>query len=223
LAGSESRNVAGRVGTVSQGTAIAVVDGPGHGVLRLRNDGRFVYIPDPGFSGTDCFTYQAIGKAIDSDLGIATIEVPRDLDAPLIVADQSFEIDADDVLAATVVAACVNHAGLHHTKPRRNGARQCKQTAQNVWEGSINVWAPQENASTALLVDGPQHGRLEFRSDGTFYYRPDPGFSGTDAFTYRISRGRSESRIATVAIEVVHTAERETAIADAVSYDCHLD
>ena len=41
---------------------------------------------------------------------------------------------------------------------------------------------------TAILEDDDlEHGTLvQFNSDGSFTYRPDPGFSGVDTFTYRV-------------------------------------
>ncbi|HUG89822.1 MAG TPA: Ig-like domain-containing protein, partial [Planctomycetaceae bacterium] len=42
---------------------------------------------------------------------------------------------------------------------------------------------------TAELVSGPSHGSLTFYSNGHFIYEAEPGFSGTDAFTYRAFDG----------------------------------
>ena len=38
---------------------------------------------------------------------------------------------------------------------------------------------------TAELVSGPADGTLTLQPDGSFVYRPDPDFTGTDTFTYR--------------------------------------
>ncbi|MEA2149594.1 MAG: extracellular elastinolytic metalloproteinase [Solirubrobacteraceae bacterium] len=40
---------------------------------------------------------------------------------------------------------------------------------------------------TAVVATQPAHGALVLAADGTFTYTPDPGFRGTDAFTYRAS------------------------------------
>jgi len=42
-------------------------------------------------------------------------------------------------------------------------------------------------STNAQLLSNPQHGRLTFRSDGTFDYTPDEAFSGTDRFLYRLA------------------------------------
>jgi hypothetical protein len=54
----------------------------------------------------------------------------------------------------------------------------------------------------AVLVNGPSHGQLTWKGDGTFSYMPDAEFHGTDTFTYRTGDGRAESNTATVTINV---------------------
>jgi len=35
------------------------------------------------------------------------------------------------------------------------------------------------------LYQAPQNGQITINADGSFFYQADPGFSGTDSFTYR--------------------------------------
>ncbi len=42
---------------------------------------------------------------------------------------------------------------------------------------------------SAFVLDAPQYGQLDLHDDGSFTYTPDPGFTGTDGFTYRASDG----------------------------------
>ena len=55
---------------------------------------------------------------------------------------------------------------------------------------------------TATLGTGPTNGALVLNSDGTFTYRPNAGFTGTDTFTYSVSDGTTTSNLATVTITV---------------------
>jgi len=55
---------------------------------------------------------------------------------------------------------------------------------------------------TAVLVTGPANGRLTLAPGGAFVYTPDPGFSGSDAFTYRADDGRGGTAPATVTLTV---------------------
>jgi len=47
---------------------------------------------------------------------------------------------------------------------------------------------------TAQEVDGPAHGLVAVFPDGSFLYLPDPGFTGTDSFTYASATARSAAR-----------------------------
>lgn len=55
---------------------------------------------------------------------------------------------------------------------------------------------------TVSLLDGPAHGALELRTDGSFRYEPVPEFSGTDSFTYQIDDGQGGTDIGPVVVEV---------------------
>ncbi|WP_124728240.1 cadherin-like domain-containing protein [Staphylospora marina] len=58
---------------------------------------------------------------------------------------------------------------------------------------------------TAILIGNPSNGTLTFNSDGSFVYTPNPGFTGTDAFTYQASNGVNRSLVASVTITVKPT------------------
>jgi VCBS repeat-containing protein len=59
------------------------------------------------------------------------------------------------------------------------------------------------DALSAVLVTGPaQAASFALAADGSFAYTPQPGFSGTDGFTYRASDGALTSAPVTVAINV---------------------
>lgn len=45
------------------------------GDLDLHDDGGYVYIPDPGFVGSDSFRYKAVGALLDSNTATVTITV----------------------------------------------------------------------------------------------------------------------------------------------------
>ncbi len=55
---------------------------------------------------------------------------------------------------------------------------------------------------SAQLMSYPANGQLDFNDDGTFSYTPNPGFLGTDTFTYTATDGMATSTIATVTIIV---------------------
>ncbi len=61
---------------------------------------------------------------------------------------------------------------------------------------------PEGKPLTAALVTGPTKGALTLNTNGTFTYRPNTGFVGTDTFIYRASDGTATSNLATVTITV---------------------
>src|SRR5262249_11878003 len=48
---------------------------------------------------------------------------------------------------------------------------------------------PEGSPLTASLFSGPLHGVLTVLGDGSFTYTPSAGFSGLDAFLYRVNDG----------------------------------
>ncbi len=73
------------------------------------------------------------------------------------------------------------------------------------------------NPLTAVLVSATANGVLNFNSDGSFNYTPNPNFSGTDTFTYLANDGTSDSNVAMVTITV--TELNDTPIATNDSYE----
>jgi len=61
---------------------------------------------------------------------------------------------------------------------------------------------PEGEPITASLETSPAGGTIVFNSDGSFTYTPNPGFVGTDTFTYRVSDG-SGSAVGVVSIRVI--------------------
>lgn len=55
---------------------------------------------------------------------------------------------------------------------------------------------------TASKVDGPGSGTATVLADGTFFYKPDPGYSGRDSFRWRATDPAGASAIGTVTLQV---------------------
>ncbi|MCA9922384.1 MAG: tandem-95 repeat protein [Anaerolineales bacterium] len=67
---------------------------------------------------------------------------------------------------------------------------------------------------TAANDTEPENGSLTFRPDGSFEYIPNPGFFGTDSFTYHAIDGSNNSNISTVVITVGENNETPIAVND---------
>jgi hypothetical protein len=136
---------------------IEVVTYPG-GFVDVRPDGSFSYEPYVNSDGDDFFTYRV------SD-GIAW-------SAPVLV--------RIDVIA---VNDPPNVEGEQYETP---------------YETTLDVGAPGvlandsdpiefDGLSASGPISGPAHGTVVLRSDGSFTYTPDPGYSGFDGFAYLVS------------------------------------
>ena len=78
-------------------------------------------------------------------------------------------------------------------------------------DGQLTIAAPgplgndtdaEGDALTAVLVSEPQHGELTLNADGSFTYKPEAGFSGSDSFIYKANDGELDSGEATVTFNI---------------------
>ena len=74
-------------------------------------------------------------------------------------------------------------------------------------------------ALAAALVAGPEHGTLQWNSNGTFIYTPDVDYNGSDSFTYRAFDGGLFSAPQTVQLTVHATHDPPIASQDRYTLD----
>jgi Bacterial Ig domain len=159
---------------------VSIVTGPAHGRLLLDSiDGGYLYKPDvPDFIGTDSFTYIATDGLLQSNTATVTLNIA-----------DSAPVAVDDVFPI-------------HARPNVS-----QYSLPDIRENDIDVDGDQLSVS---IVTGPIHGRLLLDpfalGDGPYAYKPDPGFLGTDSFTYTVSDGLLESNVATVTLNIADSA-----------------
>jgi VCBS repeat-containing protein len=81
--------------------------GPGHGQIELMPDGALTYVPEPGFTGTDSFTYTARDGSADSEPVTVTIEVAA-VNHPPVAGRESYGIQAAESLAVAAPGVLAN-------------------------------------------------------------------------------------------------------------------
>jgi LysM repeat protein len=128
---------------------------PSHGMLSVSLTGDITYVPDPGYIGTDTFTYY-----ISNGYGTA------------------FAVDTIDVVGAPPVAAVDNYTV-------QAGKTLLVDAATGLLANDIAFGGTVD----ATSFSSPSHGMLSVSLTGALTYVPDPGFVGTDSFTYYISDG----------------------------------
>jgi len=143
-------------------------------------NGAFTYTPDAGFVGTDSFLYevsdpiQTGGAYEDSWSPGGYIYVEIDVwDGTPVAQDDSFRVFHDTTLNEPIPGILEND------------------------------WDPEGDALTINWDDSTiTNGVLNENTDGSFEYIPNPGFVGTETFTYTLTDGTLESTAATATIEV---------------------
>ncbi|WP_082682217.1 Ig-like domain-containing protein, partial [Haloferax profundi] len=162
---------------------------PAHGTLeRSSQDGSFRYKPDSGFTGTDSYVYRVRDEHGEhSAFGTVSIEVVPDPNRRPDAVDDHYSVYAGEWLNVSTPGRLANDRD-------RDG-----------------------DSFSASHHGSPDHGTLERSSqDGSFRYKPDSGFTGTDSYAYRIQDEHGEySTFAMVTIDVLPNPNRApTAVAD---------
>ncbi len=118
-------------------------DAPSHGTVHLFGDGSFQYTPEPGFVGTDSFTYSVTDEIVASDPATVTITVT--------------EVAANR--PARRRRRCL------HGRRRRDACRRCAGTARQRLRSG---WRPDLAFRTHL----PAHGKLTGPNLGRLVHLP---------------------------------------------------
>lgn len=171
----DSLTASAESGTSSKGVVVAV-----------QPDGSFTYDPTAsplvqalksGESMTDTFEFSVTDSEGATDEATVSLEVEGRNDAPVAVddgGDSGFSTTQDTVLMGTT----------------------------SVLENDTDVEGESLRVETTP-VSGPQSGSLVLREDGTFEYTPDPTFTGTDGFQYRVVDESGGTDVGQVTIEVL--------------------
>lgn len=145
-------------------TGYTVTTPPQHGSVTVSPFGEMSYTPDPGFSGDDSFTFTLSGSSLGNPTGNPPIPPSGD----------------EDTAAVTihVLAACDSVA--------------VDDTFAAQADSDLTVTAPgvlgNDTAcgAAAAVASEPLDGTLTLDPDGGFVYTPNPGFVGTDTFSYQL-------------------------------------
>lgn len=146
-----------------------------HGTVAVNGDGTITYRPDDGFSGHDAFVYEfedAEGEVLRATV---RLEVAAEAEEPA-------PAEAEEPESAPVEA--------EEPVPAEEDAPESAPA-----EGD----APE--AVVTAMTDGA-HGTVRMDDRGALIYRPEPGFVGTDRFTYTLRDAAGYQEVHTVVVRV---------------------
>lgn len=135
--------------------------GPDNGTVTLLGDGTFDYTPDPGFEGTDVFTYSICDDVVPSlcDTATVTITVLPDYNGP----------DNDPPFAGDDFALTPQEVPV----------------TDDLLPNDYDINGDPITINTTP-ISGPSNGTVTIQSNGMYTYTPGAGFTGTDQFVYEI-------------------------------------
>ena len=151
-----------------------------NGGLTHNAGGSFTYVPAAHFAGTDTFSYTVSDGNGNTATAVVTITVTAVPDPPA-AADDAY-------VTPQATALVVGVPGVLGNDSDSSG-------------GVLTV-------ATAPVV-APANGTLSLNADGSFTYTPAPGFTGTDAFTYRATSsatGLSADAVATITVSATFSS-----------------
>jgi VCBS repeat-containing protein len=150
----------------------ALVQGPAHGTLALDPDGSFTYTPDPAFTSTDTFTYQASDGALDSNTATVTISVGLGNHPPLITSTPvttatvgqlySYDVEVTDIDLGDVLTFTLTTAPAGMVIDSATGLIQWTPTLAQIGAQSVTVSVQDQNGlfvtqSFTITIGLPNH------------------------------------------------------------------
>jgi gliding motility-associated-like protein len=174
--------------TEPDGNALTIrttpVSGPSHGILVIHTNGTYTYKPDTNYNGSDSFSYEVCDNGIPILCATATVNI-------------TVTAVNDAPVAENDVAAIGEDGTLNGTSLLANDTD------------------PDGNALTIRTtpVSGTSHGTLVINANGTYTYKPDTNFNGSDSFRYEVCDNRTPSMCATATVTIMVLAADDAPLA----------
>lgn len=155
-----------------------------NGTITLNPDGSFVYSPDPDYCGEDSFTYRINDGTINSNTARVQLLISGVNDHAPVAYDQEVYTYKDTPVNITLEFSDSDECG---------GSSSCASSGISV-AGTLVSYS-------FVITSAPSHGALNGIGPA-FEYVPDPGFLGTDNFSFVVDDGLFQSNQAVVTITI---------------------
>ncbi len=171
----------------------SVVKSPSDGDLSGTGPNLF-YTPNENFNGSDSFTFKVNDGTTDSAEATVSIKLIPVNDAPT-----------------------ASYAG---TMFRESPPVARDDNVATDEDSSVSItlegYDANEDELTYAIVTNPSHGKLSGTAPNVSY-TPNPDFSGTDSFTFKVNDEKADSNTATISITVMPANDKPNAHDDKVS------
>ncbi|WP_188315810.1 Ig-like domain-containing protein, partial [Chitinophaga agrisoli] len=158
---------------------------PNSGTVTISPNGDYTYTPAPNFNGTDVFQYRICDNGTPQLCDTATVAVTVTAQNDVpVVIDDQYQLAEDNVL----------------TVPASTGVL----SNDNDADGEILV----------ATLQTPTSGTLTLNSDGSFVYRPNQDFNGSDSFTYQACDLSGACATGTVTLNITPVNDAPIAVND---------
>jgi len=202
---------------------------PAHGTARINADGTVTYVPDPGFAGTDSFSYEVVDADGNMAQGVVYVIVPAvpvvppPTAAPTTPPPSPSASPSLSPSTSPTPSASPTPAPGHSTPPRRNRPPVAVDDRVTVAAGDsvvirplLNDRDPDGDALTIMTIRKPRHGTAAMTAT-TVTYTADGldeaaeiSAAAADALGYTVGDGRGGRSTGSVAIHVVPVADLPT-------------
>ena len=171
----------------------SIVKSPSDGDLSGTGPNLF-YTPNENFNGSDSFTFKVNDGTTDSAEATVSIKLIPVNDAPT-----------------------ASYAGtmFRESQPvaRDDNVATDEDSSLSI---TLEGYDANEDELTYAIVTNPSHGKLKGTAPNVSY-TPNPDFSGTDSFTFKVNDEKADSNTATISITVMPANDKPNAQDDKVS------
>ncbi|MBO9475520.1 tandem-95 repeat protein [Shimia sp. R10_1] len=164
--------------------AVSDVSAASNGTVELTTEGDLRYTPEPGFFGSDSFSYTITDGTGASATATVRVTVALVNLAPE-AGNDSYGLTEDGSLTVTAGDGVL-----------------------------ANDSDPDGDALSVSLQSDVSHGVLSLGADGSFTYTPDADFNGVDGFAYTVSDGFGGSDVSEVVLTIAAVNDAPVAAAD---------
>jgi len=171
----------------------SVINSPSDGVLSGTGPNLF-YTPNENFNGSDSFTFKVNDGTTDSAEATVSIKLIPVNDAP---------------------TASYTGTMFREIPPvaRDDNVATDEDSSVSI---TLEGYDANEDELTYAIVTNPSHGKLSGTVPNVSY-TPNPDFSGTDSFTFKVNDKTADSNAATISITVMAVNDKPNAQDDKVS------